>query len=61
MILVNKTWLDADSRAIQQIAFCEMLKTNSQYCIVLKKSKETNFKEEQQKFCEYYNWLNTVK
>ena len=46
--------MDADSRAIQQIAFCEMLKTNSQYCIVLKKSKETNFKEEQQ------NSANTI-
>ena len=34
--------LDADSRAIQQIEFYGMLKTNSQVCTVLEKSKETN-------------------
>ena len=33
--------LDTDSRVIQQIEFYEMLKTNSQVCIVLEKSKET--------------------
>ena len=33
--------LNADSRAIQQIAFYGMLKTNSQMCTVLGKSKET--------------------
>ena len=33
--------LDADSRAIQQIEFHGLLKTNSQVCTVLKKSKET--------------------
>ena len=33
--------LNADSRAIQQIEFYEMLKTNSQVSIVLEKSKET--------------------
>ena len=33
--------LDADSRAIQQIDFYGMLKTNSQVCTVLEKSKET--------------------
>ena len=33
--------LEADSRAIQQIEFYEMLKTKSQVCIVLEKSKET--------------------
>ena len=33
--------LDADPRAIQQIEFYGMLKTNSQVCTVLKKSKET--------------------
>ena len=33
--------LDADSRAIQQIEFYGMLKTNSQVCTVLEKSKET--------------------
>ena len=32
--------LDADSRAIQQIGFCGMLKTNSQVCTVLEKAKE---------------------
>ena len=33
--------LDADSRAIQQIEFYGVLKTNSQVCTVLEKSKET--------------------
>ena len=33
--------LDADPRAIQQIEFYGMLKTNSQVCTVLGKSKET--------------------
>ena len=33
--------LDADWRAIQQIEFYGMLKTNSQVCTVLEKSKET--------------------
>ena len=33
--------LGADSRAIQQIEFYGMLKTNSQMCIVWEKSKET--------------------
>ena len=33
--------LDADSRAIQQIEFYEVLKTNSQVCTALEKSKET--------------------
>ena len=33
--------LDADSRVIQQIEFYGMLKTNSQVCTVLEKSKET--------------------
>ena len=32
--------LDADSGAVQQIEFYEMLKTNSQVCSVLEKSKE---------------------
>ena len=39
--------LDADSRAIQQIEFCGMLRTNSQVCTVLEKSKE--------KMLEFYN------
>ena len=33
--------LDADSRAIQQLEFYGMLKTNLQVCTVLEKSKET--------------------
>ena len=33
--------LDADSRAIQQIEFYKMLKTNSQVGTVLEKSKDT--------------------
>ena len=33
--------LDADSKAIQQIEFYGMLKTNSRVCTVLEKSKET--------------------
>ena len=32
--------LDTDSKSIQQIELCGMLKTNSQMCTVLKKSKE---------------------
>ena len=36
----QKEW-DADSRAVQKIEFYEMLKTNSQVCTVLEKSKET--------------------
>ena len=45
--------LDADSRAIQQTEFYEMLKTNSQVCTVLEKSKEAvlQFFKEQQKYC----------
>ena len=43
--------LDADSRVIQQIEFYGMLKTNSQVCTVLEKSKETvlQFLKEQKK------------
>ena len=33
--------LEVDSRALQQIEFYGMLKTNSQVCTVLGKSKET--------------------
>ena len=39
--LIKQKELDADSRAIPEIEFYEMLKTNSQVCAVLKKSKET--------------------
>ena len=50
--------LGADSRAIQQIEFYGMLKTNSQVCTVLEKSKIIvqqyyNFLKEQQKCCNY--------
>ena len=41
--------LDADSRAIQQIEFYGMLKTNSQVCTVLQKSKETTLKFSKEK------------
>ena len=37
----KKKKLDADSKAFQQIEFYGMLKTNSQVCTVLEKSKET--------------------
>ena len=33
--------MDADARAIQQIEFYGMLKTTSQECTLLEKSKET--------------------
>ena len=36
--------LDIDSKAIQQIEFYGMLKTTSQVCTVLEKSKETTLK-----------------
>ena len=39
--LSKQKQLDADPRAIQQIEFHGMLKTNSQVCTVLEKSKET--------------------
>ena len=39
--LIKQKELDADPRATQQIEFYEMLKTNSQVCAVLGKSKET--------------------
>ena len=42
--LSNQKELDADPRAIQQIEFYGMLKTNSQVCTVLVKSKETVLK-----------------
>ena len=41
--LFKQKELDADPRAIQQIEFSGMLKTNSQVCTVLEKSKETIF------------------
>ena len=39
--LSKKKKLDTDSRATQQIKFYGMLRTNSQVCTVLEKSKET--------------------
>ena len=39
--LCKQKELDADLRAIQQTEFYGMLKTNSQVCTVLEKSKET--------------------
>ena len=39
--LTTQKELDADPRAIQQIEFYGMLKTNSQVCTALVKSKET--------------------
>ena len=54
--------LDADPRAIQQIEFYGMLKTNSQVCTVLEKSKETNIRILQSKSksaVRIYKWLNT--
>ena len=44
LIVIDLSWqneLDANSRAIQQFEFYEMLKTNSHVCTVLEKSKET--------------------
>ena len=39
--LCKQKGMDADSRAIQQIEFYGMVKTDSQVCTVLEKSKET--------------------
>ena len=39
--LSKQNELDADSRAVQQIEFYGMLKTNSQVSTVLEKSRET--------------------
>ena len=41
--LSSQKELDADSRAVEQIEFYGMLKTNSEVCTVLEKSKETTF------------------
>ena len=55
--------LDADSRAIQQIEFYEMLKTNSQVCTVLeiKRNNFTIFQRNSKSVVTTYKWLNTVK
>ena len=41
MNLSKQKKFETDSRVIQQIEFYEMLKTKSQVCTVLEKSKET--------------------
>ena len=55
--------LDADSRAIQQIEFYEMLKTNSQVYTVLeiKRNNFTIFQRNSKSVVTTYKWLNTVK
>ena len=56
--------LNADPRAIQQIEFYEMLKTNSQVCTVLEKSKETVlevYKGTAKVLQKTYKWLNTIQ
>ena len=50
--LTKQKELDADSRAIQQTEFYGMLKTNSQVCTVLEKSKE--------KMLEFYKGTQKV-
>ena len=52
--LSKQNEVDADPRAIKQIKFYEMLKTNSQVSTILDKSKEIfsqNFRFEYPKFC----------
>ena len=56
--------LDADPRAIQQTEFYGMLKTNSQVCTVLEKSKETVlefYKGTPKILKRTYKWLNTTQ
>ena len=52
--------VDADPRSIQQIELYGMLKTDSQVCTVLEKSKLSSMKE-QQKCCKTYKWLNATQ
>ena len=63
--LVKQRELDADPRAIQKIEFYEMLKTNSQVCTVLEKSKETIlefYKGTTKVLSEYINgWIQQNK
>ena len=62
--LSKQKGLDADPRAIQQIEFHGMLKTNSQVRTVLEKSKETIlefYKGTSKAFVRIYKWLNTIK
>ena len=53
--------LGADSRAIQQIEFYGMLKTNSHMCIVWEKSKETVLQLWTASVVTTYKWLTAVK
>ena len=55
--------LDANPRATQQIEFHGMLKTNSQGCPVLEKSKETvlEFYKGKAKVLQQHKWLNTTQ
>ena len=64
LIIINlskQKVLDADPRAIQQIEFRGMLKTNSQVCTVLEKLKETIriLQGGSKSFVRIYKWLNT--
>ena len=63
--LVKQRELDADPRAIQKIEFYETLKTNSQVCTVLEKSKETIlefYKGTTKVLSEYINgWIQQNK
>ena len=55
--------LDADPRAIQQIVFYGMLKTNSQVLTALEKSKETILilQRNSKSIVRTYKWLNTTQ
>ena len=59
--------LDADPRAIQQIEFNGMLKTNSQVCTSVynfRKSKRKSLwvlERNSKSFVRIYKWLNTTK
>ena len=50
--------LDADSRAIQWITFTRTVKTTA--IIYYNLEQSYNFLKEQQKFCNQYQWLNTI-
>ena len=60
--------LDADSRAIKQIIFTEKIKSTAantkEYFTTFSNNQDKqyyNSLKEQQKFCNQYKWLNTVK
>ena len=54
--------LDADPRAIQKIEYYGMLRTKSQVCTVLEKSKETilEFYKGTTSVLRRYKWLNKI-